>query len=103
MTALRRWASDESLWVTVGAVIAGVLASIPGLAPIAPVVRAAIDGGAAGVAAVYVGGVAHRKATATKTAAATTTTAAGGGGSPQQFAALVADFAKRVDELAAKG
>jgi len=96
MTTIRRWASDESLWLTAGALVAAVLSSVPGLAGLAVPVKAAIDGSAGAIAAVFVGGVAHRKATATAAAAKS---GASTGASPEAFGTLVADFARQVDAL----
>lgn len=100
---IRRVLGDESLWLTAATLVAAVLASIPGLAGLATPVKTAIDSAAGAVSAVWVGGVAHRKATATKTtAAASTGTKTTGTSSvtPETLAKVVSDFAAQVDKLA---
>lgn len=99
---IRRVLGDESLWLTAATLVAAVLASIPGLAGLATPVKTAIDSAAGAVSAVWVGGVAHRKATAAKTAAVSTGTKATGASSvtPETLAKVVSDFAAQVDKLA---
>lgn len=97
---LRRWAADESLWVTVGAFVAGVLTSIPGLAPIAPVVRAAIDSSAGAIVAVFVGGKAHRTAAAIKAGTVPASTASKTDPIPAEVAAILRQAGAAVDKLA---
>lgn len=77
MTTLRRWAADESLWVTVASIVAGVLSTV-GLGNLAEPVKIAIDSAAGVVASLYIGSQAHLKATAIKaTGAAATPTRTG--------------------------
>lgn len=99
---IRRVLGDESLWLTAATLVAAVLASIPGLAGLATPVKTAIDSAAGAVSAVWVGGVAHRKATATKTTAVSTGTKTTGTSSvtPETLAKVVSDFAAQVDKLA---
>lgn len=61
--------SDQSLWVTLSAFVAAVLAAT-GLGHLAPEVQAVIAAGAGLVSTVYVGGKAHVTATTNKTAPA---------------------------------